>query len=191
MKKGIILVIVGCFLIILSGLMVTYNHYEDKNAMIESRKVYDIIHNEELSIYGESEDVFENKEMKSVKVDGYDYIATINIPALNLELPVMSDWDYKRMKISPCRYYGSIFTNDLVIAAHNFDNVFGRIKYLNEGDLLILTDMNNDKYIYKVEVVEILEANDVKEMIESEFDLTLYTCTKGGLSRVTVRLNRV
>jgi sortase A len=191
MKKGIILVIVGCFLIILSGLMVTYNHYEDKNAMIESRKVYDIIHNEELSIYEEPEDLFENKEMKSLNIDGYDYIATINIPALNLELPVMSDWDYKRMKISPCRYYGSIFTNDLVIAAHNFDNVFGRIKYLNEGDLLILTDMNNDEYIYKVEVVEILEANDVKEMIESEFDLTLYTCTKGGLSRVTVRLNRV
>ena len=31
----------------------------------------------------------------------------------------------------------------------------------------------------------------VKEMIENDFDLTLYTCTVDGLNRVTVRLNRV
>lgn len=59
------------------------------------------------------------------------------------------------------------------------ENVFSRIKYLNTDDILILTDMNNNEYIYKV------------EMVESQFDLTLYTCTKGGLNRVTVRLNRV
>lgn len=52
------------------------------------------------------------------------------------------------------------------------ENVFGRIKYLNTDDILILTDMNNNEYIYKV------------EMVESQFDLTLYTCTKGGLNRV-------
>jgi len=103
----------------------------------------------------------------------------------------MSDWDYNKMKISPCRYYGSIITNDLVICAHSYDNLFGRLKNLNTGDLLILTDMNNNEYIYKVEVIEILSPNKVEEMIESDFDLTLFTCTKDALNRVTVRLNRV
>ena len=70
-------------------------------------------------------------------------------------------------------------------------DVFGRIKYLNTDDILIFTDMNNNEYIFKVEMVEILEPDDVNEIIESQFDLTLYTCTKGGLNRVTVRLNRV
>lgn len=192
MKKGIAFVIVGCILIIFSGLMITYNHFEEKSASIESKKIYETIHSEELSLLEQKDyGTYENKEMKVVNIDGDDYIATIKIPILDLELPVMSDWDYKKMKKSPCRYYGSIFTNDLVIAAHSYDDVFGRIKYLNTDDILILTDMNNNEYIYKVEMVEILEPDDVKEMIESQFDLTLYTCTKGGLNRVTVRLNRV
>ena len=127
--------------------------------------------------------------MKTVNIDGNNYIATISIPVLDIELPVMADWDYKKMKIAPCRYYGSIMTNDLVICAHGYDNLFGRIKNLTSGDLLVLTDMNNNEYIYKV--IEVLSPNDVKEMVESEFDLTLYTCTIDNLNRVTVRLNRV
>lgn len=192
MNKGLVLVIFGCVLILLSSLMVIYNRYEDNNSMIESKKIYEIIHSDELNILEDkTNDTYQSKEMKVANIDGYDYIATINIPTLNLQLPVMSDWDYKKMKKSPCRYYGSVFTNDLVIAAHNYDNAFGRIKYLNTNDLLVLTDMDNKEYMYKVEMIEILESDDVKEMIESDFDLTLYTCTKGGLNRVTVRLNRV
>jgi len=103
----------------------------------------------------------------------------------------MSDWDYVKMKKSPCRYYGSIFTNDLVICAHSYDNLFGKIKKLNQGDLLIFKDIDKNEYIYKVEVIEILSPTDVKKMIESDFDLTLYTCTMDTLNRITVRLNRV
>lgn len=187
-KKGIILVIIGCLFIILSGLMVTYNDYENKRAGTESKKIYEQLKNKDTN---DEITTLENKNEKVVNIDGNDYIGTINIPILNLELPIMSDWDYNKMKISPCRYYGSIITNDLVICAHSYDNLFGRIKDLNIGDLLILTDNNNEEYIYKVEVIEILSPNEVKEMIESDFDLTLYTCTMDALNRVTVRLNRV
>ena len=40
-------------------------------------------------------------------------------------------------------------------------------------------------------VVEVLSPTDVDEMINSDFDLTLYTCTKDSKNRITVRLNRV
>ena len=42
-----------------------------------------------------------------------------------------------------------------------------------------------------MEVIEILGPTDIKEMIENEFDLTLFTCTSDSQNRVTVRLNRV
>lgn len=187
-KKGTILVITGSILIIIAGLMGIYNNYENKKAATESKKIYEKLKNTEIE---KEVNTISNKEMKIVNIDGNDYIGTINIPVLNLELPIMSDWDYSKMKISPCRYYGSIFTNDLVICAHSYDKLFGRIKNLNPDDLLIFTDMNKEEYIYKVEIIEILSPSDVKEMIESEFDLTLYTCTIDGLNRVTVRLNRV
>lgn len=187
-KKGLILVIIGFLLIIFSLLLVAYNYYEDKKAGTESKKIYEKLKNKDIK-----EDIItlENKEEKVVNIEGNNYIGTINIPILNLELPVMSDWDYNKMKISPCRYYGSIYTNDLVICAHAYDNLFGRIKKLNSGDLLILTDILGNEYIYEVKVIEILSQYDVNKMIENEFDLTLYTCTKDGLNRVTVRLNRV
>ena len=130
-------------------------------------------------------------EMDVVDIDGYGYIGTMNIPTLGLKLPIMSDWDNERMKISPCRYYGSIYTNDLVICSHSYDNLLGNIYKLNQGDLLVLTDMYGQDFIYEVKVVEVLGPDDVKEMIESDFDLTLYTCTKDNLNRLTVRLNRI
>ena len=34
-------------------------------------------------------------------IDGLDYIGTIRIPVLNLNLPVISEWDYKKMKTFP------------------------------------------------------------------------------------------
>ena len=187
MKKGKILVIVGCILLFIAGLMVTYNNYENKKAGVESKEIYQKLQKEEVN----EENLAINKEMKVVNIDGNDYIGTIVIPALNLELPVTSDWDYKKMKTFPCRYYGSIFTNDLVICAHSFNNLFGRIKNLKTDDLLIFTDMNKEEYVYKVEMIEILSPNDVLEMTQSEFDLTLYTCTRDSQNRVTVRLNRV
>ena len=186
-NKGKILVIIGCLLIILSGLLIMYNNYLNENAASESRKILEKLENNLI----EEEIISYEEEMKKVSIDGNDYIGILNIPALKLELPVMSDWDYNKMKKSPCRYYGSIYTNDLVICAHSYDNLFGRIKKLKKEDLITLTDMNNEEYIYKVEVIEILSPGDIEEMIESEFDLTLYTCTRDGSKRVTVRLNRV
>lgn len=186
-KKGLVLIIVGNIFLLISVLMVIYNNCESKNAGIKSKNVYEMI---QKSLQDEK-NIAINNEMKEVNIEGNNYIATINIPALNLNLPVQSVWDYDKMKTTPCRYYGSIFTNDLVICAHSYDTLFGEIKNLKVGDKLILTDMSNNKYIYEMKVIEILSSYDVKEMIESDFDLTLYTCTTDNLNRVTVRLNRV
>ena len=43
----------------------------------------------------------------------------------------------------------------------------------------------------EVVLLETLPKNATKEMITSGFDLSLYTCTLGGGSRVTVRCNAV
>lgn len=70
-------------------------------------------------------------EMTEVEIDGYYYIGYISIPALGMELPVMSDWSYPQLNISPCRYAGSTKTDDLVIAGHNYTRHFGGIKNLS------------------------------------------------------------
>lgn len=128
--------------------------------------------------------------MTEVEIDGYLYIGYLSIPALGLELPVMSEWDYTRLNIAPCRYSGSTKTDDLVIAAHNFAQHFGGLSGLSGGEQVIFVDMDNVVSTYTVVSVEILPPTAVEEMTNGEYDLSLYTCTYGGRSRVTVRCDR-
>ena len=98
---------------------------------------------------------------------------------------------YTSLSKSPAVYYGSIESNNLVICGHSYTAHFGNLYKLKKEDIIIITDVNNNKYTYQVELTEILSPSNIKEMIESDFDLTIYTCTKDGLKRVTVRCNRI
>lgn len=138
----------------------------------------------------ETEDDTE-EEMTTTVIDGYEYIGYLSIPSLDLELPVMSSWSYSNLRISPCRYSGSLLTDDLVICAHNYARHFGKIKNLSVGDEVCFTDMDGNEILYEVAEVTTLAPTAVEEMTNSGYDLTLYTCTYGGKSRVTVRCNRV
>lgn len=111
----------------------------------------------------------------------------MRIPALELELPVMAQWSYPRLKIAPCRYYGSAAENNLVIAAHNYPRHFGGLSKLEKGDEVYFTDMEGTVWRYQVEAVDVLAPEAVEEMTDAEYGLTLFTCTYGGASRVTVR----
>lgn len=130
-------------------------------------------------------------EMTAVEIDGYYYIGYLSIPSLDLELPVMRDWSYPQLKISPCRYYGSARTDDLVIAAHNYARHFGYLKTLSAGDMVYFTGMDGIVSAYKVAEIDIISPAAVSEMTDSGYALTLFTCTYGGASRVTVRCERM
>src|SRR5699024_5661753 len=43
-------------------------------------------------------------EMPVVEIDGIEYIGTLEIPALELELPVISTWSDALLDCAPCRY---------------------------------------------------------------------------------------
>lgn len=192
-QKSRIYIYLGSLLVICATTLFVYNKYEDKRAGVKSKEAYIKIQHtfEEKNDTTIPEETTNKIEMDYVTVDGYNYIGTINIPSLNLELPIMNDWSYNKMKLAPCRYYGSIYTNDLVICAHAYDSLFGNIKNLKQGDRLILTDIYGNSYVYEVVITEILSPYNVSEMINGKFDLTLYTCTYDNQNRVTVRLNKV
>lgn len=130
------------------------------------------------------------REMTVVEIDGLGYIGFLSIPALELELPVLAEWDYTRLNIAPCRYTGGTWTDDLVICAHNYDRHFGRLSKLELGDEVLFTDMDGETSRYEVAAKDVLNPTAIEEMTAGEYDLTLFTCTYGGASRVTVRCER-
>ena len=136
------------------------------------------------------EEPFVDTTMATMEIDGYRYVGFITIPDLDLELPVMEEWDYDRLKIAPCRYSGTLLGGDLVIAAHNYLSHFGHLMELAVGSEILFTDVNGGTTRYRVAELEILQPTAVEDMTAGEYDLTLFTCTYGGATRFTVRCLR-
>lgn len=129
-------------------------------------------------------------EVKTITVGGYDYIGTMEIPTLGLSLPVMSDWDYEKLDIAPCRQFGSIQTDDLVIAGHNYRRHFKYLYKLEAGGSVYLTNAAGTVIEYVVAKNRTLKATEVDTVQNSEYDLVLYTCTYAGTERVAVFCER-
>ncbi|MBQ2927560.1 MAG: sortase [Oscillospiraceae bacterium] len=125
-------------------------------------------------------------QMTEVVINGYGYIGYLSIPSLDLNLPIMGSWDKIRLQIAPCRYYGSVNGEDLVLMAHNYEAHFGQISQLKTGDSVVFTDMDGITTAYQVAARDVLAPDAVEEMTSGDFDLTLFTCTYGGENRVTV-----
>ena len=117
--------------------------------------------------------------MTEKMINGYPYIGYLTIPDLELELPVMSNWDSKRLRISPCRFMGTVKGEDIVIMAHNYKSHFGMLSTLTEGAAVTFVDMDGVVWNYEVVALDVLEAEAVEEMTAGEYDLTLFTCTTG------------
>lgn len=129
-------------------------------------------------------------QMPVQTIDGQDYIGTLEIDCLGLSLPVISQWSYPGLRIAPCRYAGSAYQNNMVIAAHNYASHFGRLKTLVPGDAVAFTDADGNVFRYQVAEIEILPPYSTQEMTDGNWDLSLFTCTIGGQARVTVRCQR-
>lgn len=129
--------------------------------------------------------------MTEVVIKGHAYIGYLSIPDLNLDLPVMSQWNNQKLQISPCRYSGTLRGRDLVLMAHSYASHFGYLSTLSEGAQVRFTDMDGTVWDYEIAAMDILGAYDVEEMTAGEYDLTLFTCTKDRQHRVTVRCNMV
>ena len=214
MRKGIGIccIILGICCLIASVGLIAYNYWEEEHAQNSSQTILQDVREtilvntreESLSEEGISEESISEGsdrdepveipvdvplEMLTTQVYGYDCIGILSVPVLELELPVLTDWSYAKLKIAPCHYFGSYYEKDFVIAAHNYPSHFGRLSELQPKDLILFTDITGTVYCYEVVLSETLPANATEEMITSGFDLSLYTCTPGGANRVTVRCN--
>ena len=205
-RMGIFCILLGIACLLVSAGFVIYNRYESQSGAQYSQTllqtVQDEIENMALIEAGQPDCVTEemspadsqksdSREMATIQAGDYTSIGILEIPVLEVELPVLADWSYEKLKKAPCHYYGSYYESDFVIAAHNYASHFGRLTQLQTGDLVLFTDAAGQTHYYEVVLLETLPPTATEEMITSGFALSLYTCTPGGSNRVTVRCNTV
>lgn len=182
--------VLGAALVLAALSLFLWNQWEDRAAGDASDQVLEKL----LDQVGETGVPLPEPDlspMTEVEIDGYAYIGYLSIPVLELKLPVMSEWDDTRLKIAPCRYSGSTKTDDMVIAGHNYIRHFGPLKNLSVGDAVYFQDMDGVVSVYEVAEIDTLAPTAVEDMTDSGYALTLFTCTYGGQSRMTVRCSRI
>ena len=205
-KKGRIPILIGLALILAALLLTGYNFWDGYRAQRAADAVLAVleplitgdpaeIYRETMGDPDETEypDYILNPEMEmpAKTVNGHDFVGILQMPTLGRTFPIGSEWNYTNLKTGPCRYDGTPYLNNMIICAHNYRPQFGTIKNLKMGDPVIVRDMDGNVFEYQVIEIEILSPHDVERMKAGEWDLTLFTCTVGAGSRVTVRCELV
>lgn len=195
-KAGNCLIYIGFLFVVAAIILTSYNFWDDRRAAAASGAameeiLLDISNAKEMQ-EEETPDYFVAPEMEMPKssVGEYDYIGVLDIPALGMNLPVVGELSYSALKVAPCRYTGSAYQDDLIIAAHNYSGHFGKIKRLQAGDDVFFTDMDGNLFSYQVVSMEVIKDTAVEDMRSGGYDLTLFTCTYAGDSRMTIRCER-
>lgn len=199
---GKIFTITGLLLFAAALALSVYNLWDGYRAEQSREKLLEEYRDKNQNISGEGEQAEEsdgqipdyqlNPEMEMPEItledlDGAACIGVLEIPKIDLKLPVLSEWSYPLLKKAPCRYSGSAYLDNLVIAAHNYRTHFGKLKELETDDEVIFTDAAGNRFEYKVAAVEALTPQSVEDMTSGEWALSLFTCTLDGKNRVTVR----
>lgn len=84
--------------------------------------------------------------------------------------------------------YGNLPDRNKIFAGHSYKNHFARLKDVSVGSRMVFTDVEGNRCEYAVCMVLTMGGDDAKTMLSDDnWDLTLFTCTVDGKSRVTIR----
>lgn len=198
-SKGTGLMATGLLLLAAALILSAYNLWNEYQASVIAQRILEQMLVQESADTAAGLDEVEipdyilnpEMEMPTEEIDGNEYIGILDIPALDLSLPVISEWSYPGLKVSPCRYSGSAYLDNMVIAGHSYKRHFGVLSSLPAGTEVIFTDIDGNVFYYEVAATEVLKPTATEEMTDSDWDLTLFTCTFDSRSRFALRCERM
>ena len=125
---------------------------------------------------------------------GYDVIAKLEIPKINLETHVLKTYSEEALKISVVKFWGADPNREgnFCIAGHNFknNNMFKNLKKLEIGDNLFVIDEKQGRIEYEVfDVYKVLPENVecLSQETNGEKQVTLITCTNDSKERIIIK----
>ena len=196
MKKIIIYKIVLVLLIIaaiiLSILVIKKSYDSNQNEKVTKKLVEEIKENFEQSTIPDGE------EKIIAEMDGYKIVGIIEIPKIDLEYPILEKTDKTSLKLAITKFWGNKINEvgNVSLAGHNNLNgtMFGKLKKLEIGDIIKLTDEQNvtlDYAIFKTYTIDPNDISCIKSVEEGTREVTLITCTNGKNNRYIVKAREV
>lgn len=186
-KRGCVLVALGlCMVLAAMGLHMA----QEKQDALAGENAQILLQQLQLSrsaiSTGADTDTVKSTSMPEKDYLGYSMIGTLRVPSVGIELPVLSSWSMELLNVAPCRYSGSIPTEDMILMGHNYRSHFTPLHQVALGAEVEFEDVNGVSYAYTVAEIVILHENQ-GEQLPSDYPLTLFTCTAGGDNRIVLR----
>lgn len=196
-RLSLLFILLGVGMILGAAALLLHNRQEAEQAASISARVLPVL-SEYLEEAAETatappplEDPHQpSREMPVVEIDGLPCLGVLSIPAIDYVTPVFADCTESLLRAGACRYFGDVYRGGFVICAHNYDRLYSRVPALRTGDLVWFTDMDGLTWTYEVADLETLGGDQVAEMTDSGYDLSFFTCSYGGQSRLTLRCVR-
>lgn len=131
-----------------------------------------------------------NTASKPRQAPSYSTLGVLQIPAINLKLPIIDGWTDARGNIAPCSIAGSanFKPRRLIIAGHNLKSHFKSLIDLSVGDEVLFTSKNGETFRYSVIEVGQCHRDNPEEVSGGEgWDITLVTCKTIRTMRTLIR----
>ena len=147
-----------------------------------------------------------DKQKVETTSDGFRYatIATINIPKINVQYPILdgeTDSEAETealLKIAPTKFWGSDpnEVGNFCIVGHNYRNTkfFSKVPTLENGDVIEITDASGKTLRYSVyDKYEVVpeDLSCTSQLTNGRKEITLITCTNDSKMRVIVKARSV
>ena len=189
MKKGKfpIVLVLGICLVVVSFTLIVGLQIRTHIGANESQKV--VARMNEL-LFERIEGVpgtYPNLNMPVLEINDVDYVALIEIPSLNLSLPVADVWNSQKLYHSPARFYGSCYDHSLVIGGADNSYQFSFCDKIDNGTVIIVTDMTGTQFSYTVSRVDRSKSAESNWLICRDYDLTLFCRDALSMEYVAVR----
>ena len=188
----LILLIIAAVII---GGVIFHKQYEDQVYEKENKELVIVFH-EEISKMDNENSKNDKKEKKKIdlKYKGQKVIGLIEIPAIDLEYPILEKTTKLAMATSISRYYGGEINEygNVSLAGHNnySGTMFGKNKKLKLNDSILLTDLSGRTIEYEIYDIFVTDPNDTKILEtndETKREVTLITCKNGRSERLIIK----
>lgn len=189
---------------ILAGMTVKQNTVVNDDTIINSNNEAWII---SLDGSGDIVNLPEEPEPQTTTLTGtytasngktYNTIGSINIPSIGVNYPILAETTDNLLKVSVCRFWGGNANEvgNLCIAGHNYRNnrFFSKVLTLKVGDIIEITDLNNQtiKYsVYDKYTVDPKDRSCTSQVTNGKKIVTLITCTNDSKQRVIVQAQEI
>ena len=139
------------------------------------------------------EKVFPKDDVEKV-YRGYLVEARLEIPVIDLETYVLSNYSAQALNVSVTKFWGvgANQKGNCCIAGHNFQNknMFRNLKKLKWGDRIFIINNDVGKVEYKVyDIYQVLpkDVSCLSQDTDGRREVTLITCTNDSKKRIIVK----